>query len=137
MNPEQPVLDAIDALVDEQLEHAEKLTTYPKCPRCKQPWHGLPQATCPGSTPQGALVKYDPEPDELLTFIHVVKTAIKIAIDQLITGICGSAAAASAVVEALHGFGDAVGVSIATEIAFDQACATEIAASEDDIDDQA
>lgn len=63
-NPEQPVIDvanhgsppdelrssdAIDALVDQQLETGPKHPTpYPKC-RCGQPWHGLPDSFCKGN----------------------------------------------------------------------------------------
>lgn len=58
-NPEQDVIDAIDALVDAQL--AQEASGYdhninqPTCPHpgCGWEWHGLPIAGCPGSTHEG------------------------------------------------------------------------------------
>ena len=57
-NPEQPVLDAIDELVDESLSKSwEEISGYdndihqPDCPHelCSREWHGLPDGRCPGS----------------------------------------------------------------------------------------
>ncbi|UCZ88648.1 hypothetical protein [Gordonia sp. WA4-43] len=61
MNPETAVLDAIDALVDEQLQQEasgwDHNINQPHCPHagCQARWHGLPHARCPGSAVQGPL----------------------------------------------------------------------------------
>ncbi|QDB74585.1 hypothetical protein KNU54_gp02 [Gordonia phage VanDeWege] len=61
MNPETAVLDAIDELVDEQLEQEasgwDHNINQPHCPHagCQARWHGLPHARCPGSAVQGPL----------------------------------------------------------------------------------
>lgn len=53
-NPERDVIDAIDALVDEQL--AQEASGYdhnlnqPKCELCRGEWHGIPSTMrCPGA----------------------------------------------------------------------------------------
>lgn len=51
-NPEQDVIDRIDALVDEQMaggEDGHRPRGYPRCPNCHAAWHGLPTGTCKGS----------------------------------------------------------------------------------------
>lgn len=51
-NPEQDVIDRIDALVDEQMaggESGHRPQRYPQCPGCHAAWHGLPTGTCKGS----------------------------------------------------------------------------------------
>ncbi|QBP29753.1 hypothetical protein SEA_TYPHA_98 [Mycobacterium phage Typha] len=53
-NPEQSVIDAIDALVNESLEAGPR-DDYNKpyaerCPQCDGPWHGLKRGDCPGAT---------------------------------------------------------------------------------------
>ena len=54
MNPEQKVIDEIDALVNEQLTHvpddySKNNERYVKCLVCHQQWHGLPNfLDCPG-----------------------------------------------------------------------------------------
>lgn len=60
MNPEDDVLDRIDALVDEQMAGGEPYgydhgTT--QCPHdgCLDEWHGLPTGKCPGSSTYGPL----------------------------------------------------------------------------------
>lgn len=53
-NPEQPVLDAVDALVDEQLTSPNG-GTYPKCPHCYRDWHGLPSGRCLGARVEGPM----------------------------------------------------------------------------------
>lgn len=59
MNPEQNVIDAIDALVDEQLAEGPvddySVNRYDKCALCKLDWHGLPDDTtgCPGAYARG------------------------------------------------------------------------------------
>ncbi|QMU22054.1 hypothetical protein [Gordonia rubripertincta] len=61
MNPETAVLDAIDALVDEQLQQEasgwDHDINQPDCPRvdCPAEWHGLPHGRCPGSAVQGPM----------------------------------------------------------------------------------
>ncbi|OZE98095.1 hypothetical protein [Rhodococcoides fascians] len=54
-NPEQSVIDQIDALIDEQLDAGEPIGGYdyndpdfPKCGRCGWEWHGLPDHGCLG-----------------------------------------------------------------------------------------
>lgn len=61
MNPEQSVIDSIDALIDEQLDAGEPIggydygdPDYPRCHRCHRHWHGLPtEYGCPGSGVEG------------------------------------------------------------------------------------
>ncbi|ANA85308.1 hypothetical protein SEA_PHLOP_2 [Gordonia phage Phlop] len=61
MNPETAVLDAIDALVDEQLAQEASGYDYninqPWCPHpgCPAEWHGLPTLRCPGSAVAGPM----------------------------------------------------------------------------------
>lgn len=62
MNPEAAVLDAIDALVDEQLQHEasgyDHNVNQPRC-RCGLSWHGLPDpGRCPGANHQGPVRNY-------------------------------------------------------------------------------
>ncbi|WP_037182556.1 hypothetical protein [Rhodococcoides fascians] len=59
-NPEQSVIDQIDALIDEQLDAGEPIggydyddPDYPECPRCTRQWHGLPEGNCIGSGIEG------------------------------------------------------------------------------------
>lgn len=59
-NPEQNVLDDIDALISEQLETGEPDTWFAEeddedCPHigCEEYWHGLPVGSCPGSASEG------------------------------------------------------------------------------------
>ncbi|OZD65134.1 hypothetical protein CH263_13400 [Rhodococcus sp. 06-1059B-a] len=59
-NPEQSVIDSIDALIDEQLDAGEPYgghdfgdPDYPRCHRCHNQWHGLPEYGCPGSGTEG------------------------------------------------------------------------------------
>lgn len=50
--PEQPVIDRIDELVNEQLATGpRKPTGLPQCPHstCYREWHGEPKPGCPGS----------------------------------------------------------------------------------------
>jgi hypothetical protein len=48
-NPEQDVLDDIDQLMADQLEHdGLNEETEDKCPVCEDDWHGLPKYGCPG-----------------------------------------------------------------------------------------
>ncbi|QDF19394.1 hypothetical protein [Mycolicibacterium fortuitum] len=53
-NPEQDVIDAIDALVDDQLaggprdDYSKPYTE--RCPQCGGSWHGLKRGDCPGAT---------------------------------------------------------------------------------------
>lgn len=53
-NPEADVVDAIAALVDEQLEQErsgyDHNINQDTCPQCGGPWHGLVRGTCPGAT---------------------------------------------------------------------------------------
>lgn len=63
MNPEQSVIDSIDALIDEQLDGGEPIggydyddPDYPECWRCEYEWHGLPLLGCPGSGVEGPAV---------------------------------------------------------------------------------
>lgn len=58
---EQGVMDAIDALIDEQLAEGEPFAGYdfgdpgfPRC-RCGDMWHGLPTHGCPGSDSEGPM----------------------------------------------------------------------------------
>lgn len=60
-NSEQGVLDAIDALIDDQLAEGEPETGFafgdpgfPRC-RCGKTWHGLATRACPGSDVEGPL----------------------------------------------------------------------------------
>ncbi|OZF05231.1 hypothetical protein CH302_00995 [Rhodococcus sp. 15-2388-1-1a] len=62
-NPEQSVIDSIDALIDEQLDAGEPEIgydfddpEYPECWRCEYDWHGLPLLGCPGSAVEGPAV---------------------------------------------------------------------------------
>lgn len=64
MNPEQGVLDRIDALVDASLSKDwDEISGYdndihqPDCPHegCGYEWHGLPWGRCPGSAVLGPL----------------------------------------------------------------------------------
>lgn len=60
-NPEQPVIDAIDALVTEALAQPivddYEVNRYERCELCRRQWHGLPEfvmlsggaQTCPGA----------------------------------------------------------------------------------------
>jgi hypothetical protein len=55
MNPEQHVLDDIDALIADQMAEGEPWDDEAKdewC-RCGTPWHGLAIKGCPGSTTEG------------------------------------------------------------------------------------
>jgi hypothetical protein len=58
-NAEQPVLDAIDVLVNEQLADGETETgldddpAYPVCRWCDWHWHGLKRGSCPGMLTEG------------------------------------------------------------------------------------
>jgi hypothetical protein len=48
-NPEQDVLDDIDQLMADQLEHDGIDEDYDLiCPVCEDDWHGLPKYGCPG-----------------------------------------------------------------------------------------
>ncbi|SLJ40364.1 Uncharacterised protein [Mycobacteroides abscessus subsp. abscessus] len=53
-NPEADVVDAIAALVDEQLEQEssgyDHNINQDTCPRCGNGWHGLATSGCPGAT---------------------------------------------------------------------------------------
>lgn len=59
MNPEDSVIDAIDALVDEQLAEGPvddySVNRYDKCALCRGDWHGLtdPESGCPGAYARG------------------------------------------------------------------------------------
>lgn len=75
-HPEDHVIDAIDALVDEQLTHAQDDYNAPyneHCPRCDGEWHGLPNMYgCPGAygrpePPPGALWVISPSGTSTLT----------------------------------------------------------------------
>ncbi|QEM41490.1 hypothetical protein SEA_FORZA_21 [Gordonia phage Forza] len=52
-NPEDHVLDAINELVDEQLQQEasgyDHNLNQPKCPNCHDAWHGLPRLGCDGA----------------------------------------------------------------------------------------
>ena len=147
-NREQSVIDAIDALVNEQLTQEasgyDHNINQPEC-RCGRPWHGLPRDTCPGSAAQGpiakyskALVKIDPNADfaDLAAFVEYVKACFTAVCEQILTVLLGPAAAAAASILALF---EGFDVDIASAIAFDEACATELAGSiligEDDTDE--
>lgn len=65
-NPEADVVDAIAALVDEQLERPygersgyDNNINQDSCPKCGGPWHGLVRGSCPGAT---GIRGTDPEP---------------------------------------------------------------------------
>ncbi len=119
MNREQSVIDAIDELVDEQLTQEssgyDHNINQPLC-RCGRYWHGLPSNGCPGSDAQGpiayskALVKLDPAAGhaELAAIVEIVQAAINLVVDQIVTAICGSAAAVSAIAESVHDFRAAI-----------------------------
>lgn len=49
-NPEQDVIDAIDALVDEQMSAGQHASRPDPCPLCGGNWHGLRRGACPGVT---------------------------------------------------------------------------------------
>ncbi|WP_100482419.1 hypothetical protein [Mycobacteroides abscessus] len=53
-NPEADVVDAIAALVDEQLQQEasgyDHNINQDSCPKCGGPWHGLVRGSCPGAT---------------------------------------------------------------------------------------
>jgi hypothetical protein len=50
MNPEDTVIDAIDALVDWQLAHPEgDGVDDDDCPHCHGDWHGTSEWGCPGA----------------------------------------------------------------------------------------
>lgn len=54
-NPEESVIDAIDALVDAQVGGGEPTNlVYPRC-RCGFDWHGLSLAGCPGTGSEGPI----------------------------------------------------------------------------------
>lgn len=77
MNPEQDVLDRIDALVDASLSKDwDEISGYdndihqPDCPHegCSYEWHGLPLGRCPGSVAYGPLKPVRPwNPAALVT----------------------------------------------------------------------
>lgn len=46
VNPEEPVIDAIDALVRDQLRAGPNDDCYDKCEWCGHDWHGLQCADC-------------------------------------------------------------------------------------------
>ena len=65
-NPEQRVLDDIDALIAEQLAAGEPGDDWgdeegPECPHhgCDESWHGLPYGPCLGSATQGPQLSYE------------------------------------------------------------------------------
>lgn len=62
-NPEADVVDAIAALVDDQLEQErsgyDHNINQDTCPKCGGPWHGLVRGSCPGAT---GIRGSDPEP---------------------------------------------------------------------------
>lgn len=62
VNPEDAVIDAIDALVDEQLAGGPvddySVDRYDRCRICKQGWHGLPNDVgCPGIHARGYQIR--------------------------------------------------------------------------------
>ena len=62
MNPEDAVIDAIDALVDEQLAEGPvddyNVDRYDRCRHCRQSWHGLSNDVgCPGAHARGYQVR--------------------------------------------------------------------------------
>ena len=52
-NPERHIIDIIDALVDESLDHGptdDYDAPYAEtCHVCRREWHGIPQYGCPGA----------------------------------------------------------------------------------------
>ncbi|ORA57248.1 hypothetical protein [Mycobacteroides franklinii] len=58
-NPEQAVIDAIDALVDDQLDGYRDRSGYDhnvnqvRCSLCQREWHGLREGYCPGAFATG------------------------------------------------------------------------------------
>ncbi len=71
-NSEQGVMDAIDALIDDQLAEGEPQTGYawgdPRFPRCRcgDTWHGLPTRACPGSDVEGPQRPWRPFVEEVV-----------------------------------------------------------------------
>lgn len=128
-NREQSVLDAIDALVDEQLQQEasgfDHNINQPEC-RCGRPWHGLPTKLCPGSATQGpiadyskALVIIDPDAnfEDLAAAIERVKAFINAVVDQFLTALLGPATAAAASIRALfEGFADDIATGFSADV---------------------
>lgn len=132
-NREQPVLDAIDALVNEQLTQEasgyDNNLNQPTC-RCGLDWHGLPNRRCPGSAAHGpvaeysrALVKIDPATGsaDLAAIIEYVKAITTAAVEQIFTALLGPfAAAAISIRELLAGFEDDIAGIVADVVIVDE-----------------
>ncbi|QGF20199.1 hypothetical protein SEA_SIXAMA_20 [Gordonia phage Sixama] len=93
-NPEDSVLDAIDELVEEQLQQEssgyDHNINQPECPHkgCAHGWHGIPSALCPGSLVEGPLRPPPPRLRDLgqafVTVSQTSPTQARTAMDSVI-----------------------------------------------------
>ena len=79
MNPEDRVLDAIDALVDEALVHGEPIGGWVSCPKCHGEWHGQANPWCGGPYGDG------PDPLRSVPAAGVLPAVLEIMLGQLLS----------------------------------------------------